>query len=136
MTVADKELAPDSERPSFAVGTFRAAEFVERTRRELIDAIRQAVKARKLTQHDAATLCGTFQSSLWKLLQGDDRNVSIERMMRWLIELGGTVEIRLNPYDAKVKTWHIAVAQFLKRKVDRAAAEKIPGVRRKLPIDG
>ena len=136
MTVADKELAPDSERPSFAVGTFRAAEFVEWTRRELIDAIRQAVKLRKLTQHDAAFFCGTFQSSFGKLLQGDDRNVSIERMMRWLIELGGTVEIRLNPCDAKVKMWHIAVAKFLTREVDRAAAETLPGARRKLPIKG
>jgi predicted XRE-type DNA-binding protein len=87
------------------VGAFRSEALTRRTRHELIEAIRQVVKQRKLTQQDAAILCATSQSSLGRLLLGDDRKVSIERMMRWLIELGGSVEIRVDPRIQGVKTW-------------------------------
>jgi predicted XRE-type DNA-binding protein len=70
----------------------------------LIDAIEETLKARSLTQQEAARLCGTDQPTLSKVLRGRMDSVTIDRLAAWLNALGRTVEIRVHPYDAKAVT--------------------------------
>ncbi len=75
----------------------------------LIDAIGDTIKERKLTQQQAAWLCGTDQPTLSKVLRGRMESVTIDRLAAWLTALGRTVEIRVRPYDARVKTGEIVM---------------------------
>lgn len=59
-----------------------------------IDAI---IKARKLTQAAAGKILGIAQPDLSKILRGRFRDVSIERLMRFLAALDQNVEIVLTP---------------------------------------
>jgi len=70
----------------------------------LINAIRETLVRRKLTQQEAAKLCNTDQPTLSKILRGRMESVTIDRLASWLTALGRTVEIRVRPYNAKKKT--------------------------------
>ncbi len=90
---------------------FTPAEAAElRAKGALIDAIGETVKARKLTQQEAARLCGTDQPTLSKVLRGRMESVTIDRLTAWLMALGRTVEIRVRPYDDKAKVGRLVVA--------------------------
>ena len=65
----------------------------------LITAIGDTIQQRKLTQHEAARLCGTDQPTLSKVLRGRMESITIDRLAAWLNALGRTVEIRVRPYD-------------------------------------
>jgi len=69
----------------------------------LIDAIAETIAARKLTQQDAARICGTDQPTLSKMLRGRMESVTIDRLAAWLTALGRTVEIHVRPYDKRAK---------------------------------
>ena len=73
----------------------------------LIMAIDETIRRRKLTQTEAATLCGTDQPTLSKALRGRMESITIDRLASWLTALGRTVEIRVVPYRAKVTTGHL-----------------------------
>ena len=73
-----------------------AAELVAKS--ALIDALGETIKERKLTQQEAARLCGTDQPTLSKVLRGRMESVTIDRLTSWLTALGRTVEIRVRPY--------------------------------------
>jgi predicted XRE-type DNA-binding protein len=63
----------------------------------LIIAIKDAVRQRKLTQAAAAQLCGTDQPTLSKVFRGRMESVTIDRLANWLTSLGQDVEITVRP---------------------------------------
>src|ERR1700735_2255138 len=92
----------------FADMGFSPAEAAATTAKSrLIMAIDETIKRRKLTQLEAARLCGTDQPTLSKVLRGRMESVTIDRLAAWLTALGRTVEIRVRPYDAGVVTGHL-----------------------------
>ena len=89
----------------FADIGFAAPETAELTAKSvLIDAIRETLELRGLTQRDAAQLCGTDQPTLSKVLRGRLESVTIDRLAAWLTALGRTVEINLRPFDVGAVT--------------------------------
>jgi predicted XRE-type DNA-binding protein len=63
----------------------------------LIIAIKDVIKRRKLTQQEAAQLCGTDQPTLSKVFRGRMESVTIDRLASWLNALGQDVEIIVRP---------------------------------------
>jgi predicted XRE-type DNA-binding protein len=59
----------------------------------LIIALKDTIEQRKLTQAEAARLCGTDQPTISKVLHGRMESVSIDRLGNWLNALGRDVEI-------------------------------------------
>jgi len=83
---------------------FTPAEAAELTAKsQLISAIDETIRRRKLTQKEAARRCGTDQPTLSKVLRGRMESVTLDRLTAWLTALGRTVEIRIRPFDAKAK---------------------------------
>ena len=62
---------------------------------ELISALAQTIKGRKLTQAEAARLCGTDQPTLSKVLRGRMESITIDKLAHWLTALGRNVKIRI-----------------------------------------
>ena len=92
----------------FADMGFTPAEAAELTAKSsLIDAIGETIEQRKLTQVEAAKICGTDQPTLSKVLRGRMESVTIDRLAAWLTALGRTVEIRVRPYNARAKSGHL-----------------------------
>ncbi len=58
---------------------------------DLITLLSRAIRTSKLTQHEAAKLCGTDQPTLSKVLRGRLDSVTIDRLTRWIVALGGRV---------------------------------------------
>jgi predicted XRE-type DNA-binding protein len=78
----------------FADIGFTPAEAAELTAKSsLIIAIKDTIERRKLTQQEAARLCGTDQPTLSKVLRGRLESVTIDRLANWLNALGRDVEI-------------------------------------------
>jgi predicted XRE-type DNA-binding protein len=67
---------------------------------ELVFKIDALLKARKIRQIDAATLFGIRQPDVSKMLNGDFRQFSVERLMRFLVALGQSVDIVVRPPSA------------------------------------
>lgn len=63
-----------------------------------IDAI---MKSRGLKQVEAAKLFGIRQPDVSKMLRGDFRQFSVERLLRFLVALDQDVEIVVRPHRAK-----------------------------------
>ncbi len=60
---------------------------------ELVTRIDEIVRGRRLTQARAAELLGLSQPDVWRLLRGDFRQYSVERLLRLLTALGRDVDI-------------------------------------------
>lgn len=60
---------------------------------ELVLKIDRLMRARKLKQVEAAKLFGVKQPDVSKMLNGDFRQFSVERLLRFLVALGQDVEI-------------------------------------------
>jgi predicted XRE-type DNA-binding protein len=89
---------------------FAPADAAELTvKSSLITTIRDTIKARKLTQQEAARLCGTDQPTLSKVLRGRMESVTIDRLAVWLTALGRTVEIHVRPYDRRRTTGQLVM---------------------------
>jgi predicted XRE-type DNA-binding protein len=70
---------------------------------KLVFKIDMLMRERGLRQVDAATLFGVKQPDVSKMLRGDFRQFSVERLMRFLVALGQDVEIVVRPHlDADV----------------------------------
>jgi predicted XRE-type DNA-binding protein len=96
----------------FADMGFARAEAAELTvKSALITSIGDTIKARKLTQQEAARLCGTDQPTLSKVLRGRMESVTFDRLAAWLTALGRTVEIRVRPYDRRAKAGQLVMAE-------------------------
>lgn len=95
----------------FADMGFTPAEAAELTvKSALISTIGDTIKARKLTQQEAARLCGTDQPTLSKVLRGRMESVTIDRLIAWLTALGRNIEIRVRPYDRRAKAGQLVMA--------------------------
>ena len=77
----------------------------------LIDAIRETIEQRGLTQLEAAKLCRTDQPTLSKVLRGRMESITIDRLALWLASLGRIVEIHVRPYNSRSKTGQLVIAQ-------------------------
>lgn len=91
---------------------FTPAEAADLTAKSnLIIAIKDTVARRKLTQQEAAQLCGTDQPTLSKVLRGRMDSVTIDRLASWLTALGRDVEIIVKPATHKVRQGRLRVIE-------------------------
>jgi predicted XRE-type DNA-binding protein len=76
---------------------------------QLVFKIDTLMKARGLKQTDAAALFAVRQPDVSKMLRGDFRQFSVERLMRFLVALGQDVEIVVKPPrdEAHTPTLHV-----------------------------
>jgi predicted XRE-type DNA-binding protein len=65
---------------------------------QLVFKIDTLMKERRLKQADAADLLGIKQPDVSKMLHGDFRPFSIERLLRFLVALNQDVEIVVKPH--------------------------------------
>ena len=56
------------------------------------------MKERRLKQVEAAQLFGVKQPDISKMLRGDFRQFSVERLLRFLVALGQDVDIVIKPH--------------------------------------
>lgn len=64
---------------------------------QLVVKIGRLLKERGLKQVEAAGLLGVKQPDVSKMLRGDFRQFSVERLLRFLVALGQDVEIVVKP---------------------------------------
>jgi len=94
----------------FADIGFTTAEAAELTAKSnLIIAIKDTIARRKLTQQEAARLCGTDQPTLSKVLRGRLESITIDRLAGWLNALGRDVEIVIKPAPRKPRPGRLRV---------------------------
>lgn len=67
------------------------------------------MKGRGLKQVDAAKLFGVKQPDISKMLRGDFRQFSVERLLRFLVALGQDVEIVVTPHRGSRKAAQLRV---------------------------
>jgi len=77
---------------------------------QLVFKIGTLMKSRKLRQTDAARLFGAKQPDVSKMLNGDFRQFSVERLLRFLVALGQDVEIVVKPQKTKGEAASLRVA--------------------------
>ena len=65
---------------------------------KLVLKIDRLLRERGLKQIEAASLFGVKQPDVSKLLRGDFRQFSVDRLMRFLVALGQDVEIVVKPH--------------------------------------
>ena len=69
---------------------------------QLVFKIDTLIKERGLKQNGAATLLGIKQPDVSKMLRGEFRQFSVERLLRFLVALDQDVEILVKPHrDSK-----------------------------------
>ena len=68
---------------------------------KLVLRLDRLMRERKLKQVEAARLFGVRQPDVSKMLRGDFRQFSVERLMRFLVALGQDVEIVVRPRKDK-----------------------------------
>lgn len=68
---------------------------------QLVVKISRIMKQRGLKQVEAAKLFGVKQPDVSKMLRGDFRQFSVERLMRFLVALGHDVEIVVKPAKSR-----------------------------------
>lgn len=64
---------------------------------QLVFKIDTILKSRRLKQTEAATLLGIKQPDVSKMLRGEFRQFSVERLLRFLVALDHDVEIVVKP---------------------------------------
>jgi len=64
---------------------------------QLVFKIDTIMKKRRLKHVDAASLFGVRQPDVSKMLRGEFRQFSVERLLRFLVALDQDVEIRVRP---------------------------------------
>ena len=65
---------------------------------QLVFKIDTILKKRRLKQVEAATLFGVRQPDVSKMLRGDFRQFSVERLLRFLVALDQDVQIVVKPH--------------------------------------
>ena len=68
---------------------------------KLVFKIERLMKERGLKQIEAADLFGVKQPDISKMLRGDFRQFSVERLLRFLVALGQDVEIVVRPHKGQ-----------------------------------
>ena len=77
---------------------------------KLVFKIDVLMRERGLKQIAAADLLGVKQPDISKMLRGDFRQFSVERLMRFLVALGQDVEIIVKPHRGKSEPATLQVA--------------------------
>ena len=77
------------------LGYIDAAEMQRKS--QLAGEIARAIKARRLTQEDAATLLGIDQSKVSRITRGQFRGVSEAKLLELVVRLGHDVMIVVSP---------------------------------------
>jgi len=74
---------------------------------QLVGSIHDVLRSRKLTQSAAATLLGLSQPDVSRLLRGQFRDYSLERLLRLLTTLDRDVDIvvRRKPVSSRRSGW-------------------------------
>ena len=81
------------------IGLPEAGEHLVKAR--LVFKIDTLMRERGLKQVAAAALFGVTQPDVSKMLRGDFRQFSVERLLRFLVALGQDVEIVVKPHNGK-----------------------------------
>lgn len=81
-----------------------------RVKAQLARKIEALLRERGLKQVEAARLFGVKQPDVSKLLHGDFRQFSVERLLRFLVALGQDVEIVVKPGQQPAKAATLSVA--------------------------
>jgi predicted XRE-type DNA-binding protein len=68
---------------------------------QLVFKIDTIMKARRIKQVDAASLFGVRQPDISKMLRGEFRQFSVERLLRFLVALDQDVEIVVRPHSSR-----------------------------------
>jgi predicted XRE-type DNA-binding protein len=68
---------------------------------QLVFKIDTIMKRRRLKQVEAANLLGVRQPDISKMLRGEFRQFSVERLLRFLVALNQDVEIVIKPHRDK-----------------------------------
>jgi len=68
---------------------------------QLVFKIDTILKRRRLTQVEAAELFGVRQPDVSKMLRGEFRQFSVERLLRFLVALDQDVEIVVKPHRSR-----------------------------------
>ena len=76
----------------------------------LVIEIRKAMKARALTQQEAAKLMGISQPKVSDMMRGNFSNLSERKLMDCLTRLGYDIEIKVRPSKAEVGHLMMAAA--------------------------
>jgi predicted XRE-type DNA-binding protein len=79
---------------------------------QLVRKIESLLRERGLKQVQAAELFGVKQPDVSKLLHGDFRQFSLERLLRFLVALGQDVEIVVTPQRESAKAATLSVARL------------------------
>lgn len=77
---------------------------------QLVFKIDGIIKKRGVTQVATAKLLGIRQPDVSKMLGGEFRQFSVERLMRFLVALDQDVEIIIKPHRSKVKSAELRIA--------------------------
>jgi predicted XRE-type DNA-binding protein len=77
---------------------------------QLVYKIDVLMKKRKLKQVEAAELFRVKQPDISKMLRGDFRQFSVERLLRFLVALGQDVEIVIKPHRGNQHSAQLRVA--------------------------
>ena len=77
---------------------------------KLVFKIEALMRERGLKQIEAADLLGVKQPDISKLLRGDFRQFSVDRLLRFLVALGQDVEIVVKPHKGKREPAALQVA--------------------------
>ena len=77
---------------------------------QLVYKIDTILKERGMKQEDAAGLLGVRQPDISKMLRGEFRQFSVERLMRFLVALNQDVEIVVKPHRGRDDTPALHVA--------------------------
>lgn len=76
---------------------------------KLVFKIDALLQERGLKQSDAASLLGVKQPDISKMLHGDFRQFSVERLMKFLVALGQDVEIVVKPHVSAERSAELQV---------------------------
>ena len=77
---------------------------------KLVFKIEALMRERGLKQIEAADLLGVKQPDISKMLRGDFRQFSVDRLLRFLVALGQDVEIVVKPHKGKREPAALQVA--------------------------
>lgn len=93
--MSDSEIFAGSGNVFADIGLPNAEEHLLKA--QLVYKIDGIMKERGLKQVEAARMLGVQQPDVSKMLRGDFRQFSVERLMRFLVALGQDVEIVVKP---------------------------------------
>lgn len=78
---------------------------------ELARQIAKLIKKKKLTQKQAAEILGIDQPKISALIRGRLRSFSLERLIRFLNDLGQDVSIMISPANSHSKRGHMSISE-------------------------